>query len=220
MTSVSAVDPAATPRQSSSTGQAAQSLNDNFDSFLSLLTTQLQNQDPLEPLDNYQMTQQLVAFSQAEQAIGTNSRLDQLLGIMGASNGASNLDYIGRRVEVSGDAAVLQDGESELVYILPEDVSSAKVEIYNAEGDLVKSFDGADTVGLHRYAWDGTDDLGNDLDDGLYRLNVRVENIGEQEVTASTRSSAVVKGVDFVNGEAVLNLGEVVVPVSSVVFVR
>src|ERR1700744_3656694 len=99
---VSATDPtaaAAAAGASSSTQSAAQSqLSGNFDTFLTLLTTQLQNQDPLSPMDSTQFTQQLVEYSQVEQQINTNTNLTSLISLQQAGAGAASVGYLGKNV--------------------------------------------------------------------------------------------------------------------------
>ncbi|HZZ11369.1 MAG TPA: flagellar hook capping FlgD N-terminal domain-containing protein, partial [Paraburkholderia sp.] len=77
---------------------ASQQLAGNFDTFLTLLTTQLQNQDPLSPMDSTQFTQQLVAFSGVEQQINTNNNLQSLIALNQSQQAASAVSYIGHSV--------------------------------------------------------------------------------------------------------------------------
>ena len=95
-----------------------QQLTGNFDTFLQLLTTQLQNQDPLNPMDSSQFTQQLVQFSMVEQQINTNANLQNLLGLTGANAGAGSVNYLGKTVTIGNGNAALIDGQTSWNYSL------------------------------------------------------------------------------------------------------
>lgn len=205
----------------SNTNIAINGLGENFDNFLLLLTTQMQNQDPLKPLDNNEMTQQLVAFAQVEQTIGTNSRLDQLLSMQTSNTIGSQLSYLGQRVEAAGDIVVLQNGKGEVVYELPASARSVRIDILDEAGEKIGEAAGPADEGIHRLAWDGTGWGGQQLPDGIYTVNIAVEEFNEDDlVVAETRTSGVVTGVDSEDGAAVLNLGEITIPLNSVLSVR
>src|SRR5579884_3869002 len=90
--------------------QAMQQLTGNFDTFLQLLTTQLQNQDPLSPMDSTQFTQQLVEFSQVEQQINTNNNLQNLIGLTEANAGSTAVSYLGKDVTITNGNGALING--------------------------------------------------------------------------------------------------------------
>src|SRR5882724_12406573 len=94
-------------------------LGTDFKTFLTLLTTQLKNQSPLSPLDTNQMTQQLVSFSQVEQAINTNDKLSSLLALQQADQSVTALPLVGHIVEYSDNQAALLNGTAEFAYNLP-----------------------------------------------------------------------------------------------------
>src|SRR6201981_1569760 len=106
---------AASQAASNSTSQAAgasKTLSSNFDTFLTLLTTQLQNQDPLSPMDSNQFTQQLVQFSQVEQQINTNDNLKSLITQGANQTGAYAVSYLGKAVTIAGGNAPLANGQA------------------------------------------------------------------------------------------------------------
>ena len=94
-------------------------LADDFDNFLTLLTTQLQHQDPMEPMDSNEFVNQLVSFTQVEQAIKSNKQLESLLSMQTASQAMGALNYMGRTVEATGDTGPLANGQAEFTYDLP-----------------------------------------------------------------------------------------------------
>jgi flagellar basal-body rod modification protein FlgD len=106
-----------TTSSSSSVAQAAgstasQQLAGNFNTFLQLLTTQLQNQNPLDPLDTNQFTQQLVEFASVEQQINTNTNLQSLINLQQTSEATSALQLVGSTVTVGGSSAALSNATS------------------------------------------------------------------------------------------------------------
>ena len=117
--------PIVDPKPGSTTG--AVTLAENFDTFLTLLTTQLQNQDPLSPLDTTEFTNQLTSFAQVEQAINTNSKLDRLIDLQGITDLTTGVGYIGMVAEANGDKMILENGEGQIGYSL--DVESARTVI-------------------------------------------------------------------------------------------
>ncbi len=118
-------DPSATERSASSLA----SLSENFDAFLTLLTSQLQNQDPLDPMDSSEFTNQLVQFSAVEQQIQANQNLETLIQLQNAQSAANAVGYIGKDVEVPSSQIMLQDGEAKFAYTLADSVDIVVVTV-------------------------------------------------------------------------------------------
>ncbi|MGE4350571.1 MAG: flagellar hook assembly protein FlgD [Bdellovibrionales bacterium] len=156
----------------SSAADAAQStLIGNYDTFLKILTTQLENQDPTDPVDASEFTNQLVMYSQVEQQIATNDKLEDVLSIMGSNSIKPLLSYLGQYTESkAGNELVVQDGTSLLSYDLPEEAQSVTLYIQDEDGDVVATVDAPTDSGMHRIAWDGTLDAGGTAEDGAYRF--------------------------------------------------
>src|SRR5215471_11734500 len=163
-TPTAAAAQASQPQDKTALGRA--SLASNFDTFLSLLTTQLKNQDPLSPLDSNQFTQQLVAMSGVEQQLNTNELLKQL--VSNTSGGISTaVSLIGKEVKAVSDTANISGGKAQWVYNLPSDAASLKVEVLDANGALVHAEAPKDLkAGDHAFTWNGKDLIGNQLPDG------------------------------------------------------
>lgn len=141
-------------RQSGETAGAADQLADNFDTFLTLLTEQLQNQDPLNPMDSQQFVSQLVEFSSVEQLISSNQSLETLLALQSANARMSATDFIGREVTVSSNDAALKDGKAEWTYALPREAASNEIMITDAAGRVVNTFiNQATGEGPHTFSW-------------------------------------------------------------------
>jgi flagellar basal-body rod modification protein FlgD len=215
MTTTSPTGGSTTPQQpaglltaSDQTTQDAIGLASNFNSFLQLLTTQLKNQDPLAPMDATQFTTQLVQFSQVEQSINTNSRLDQLVKLQSGSQAMSAVGFMGQEVQAFGDKTVLKDGNARFVYTLPSDAGSLTVTIKNANGDVIRTISNAPKdQGDHVVAWDGKDDQGNPMVNGTYTFSVSAKDAKDQAIDAVTGVIGTVQGVTVDNGTVVLDLG-------------
>lgn len=182
---------ASTPQTASDT--AGVSLAKNFDMFLTLLTTQLKNQDPTSPMDSKEFTNQLVAFSQVEQSINQNKNLEKLIAMFSAQQSSNNLNFIGKIVDINDNEVKLQEGGAAFwAYELPEGVSSVQYRILNAKGEVVRTVNasadenGAFPPGRIEVAWDGKDSTGNSLPAGNYKL----------EVIAKSAQGKAVEGVE------------------------
>lgn len=199
---------------------ASSKLADNFDTFLQLLTAQLQNQDPLEPLDSKDFVNQLVQFSGVEQAIETNRSLEKLLDFQNANQTTAALGYIGNKVEVSGDTAPLENGKAEYSYTLPESTAGTLVVILDAAGQAVFSTAGETTTGRHDFVWDGTKNDGSTAAPGNYRIRVSAQNAAGAPVEATTTASGSVTGIATDETGVLLDIGGASVPIASVQAVR
>jgi flagellar basal-body rod modification protein FlgD len=207
-TSAASSQPAGLLTASDQTTKDAIGLASNFNSFLQLLTTQLKNQDPLSPLDATQFTTQLVQFSQVEQSINTNSRLDQLVKLQSGSQAVSAVSFMGQKVQAFGDTMQLTSGSGTYNYTLPSNAASATVTIKDSQGTVVRTITGAPTAeGNHELSWDGKDDQGNTMPDGLYSFSVTAKDSDKNPVDVTTGISGIVKGVTVDNGVVVLDLG-------------
>lgn len=207
--------PASTASQSSVTGLA-----DNFDTFLTLLTTQLQNQDPLSPMESNEFTQQLVQFSQVEQSIATNTNLEKMIGLLGASNAANTVALIGKEVTFGGGTNALVDGQAKWQYELPSDAASVTFTIADSSGKLVYTSSGDTSAGSHDFVWDGKDNGGNQLQDGIYTFNVAALDGENKSLSTDVYSLGRVTGVQSGTEESELLIGEAVVPASQMLKVN
>jgi len=209
--------PTSTPSTTSATnGSSAMSqLSGNFDTFLQLLTTQLQNQDPLDPMDSNQFTQQLVEFSQVEQQINTNTNLQTLISQGQSQSGAYATGYLGKTVTVNGGQGALTDGQAQWTYNLAAAATSATLTVTNANGQAVYGGAGPTAAGNNTFTWNGQDNNGNQLPDGTYTLSVNASN-GGTAVTSTISSTGTVSEVDMTGGSPQLLIGAMQVPLSSI----
>ncbi len=200
------------------TEAAKKSLGQTYDQFLSLLTTQLKNQDPLNPMDSKDFTNQLIAMANTEQQIAQTQKTDELIKLSQATAANQALNYIGLDVNYLGDKFVRYDGYSTTVkYNLPADGIKGKVTILDKDGQVVWSANPALTAGEHSLTWDGKDSLGQDLPIGNYQIAIAVENAEGGAVAPSIRVPGLVSGIDTDEfGQVLLNIGDQKIPISAV----
>jgi flagellar basal-body rod modification protein FlgD len=192
---------------SGSPGDAMAQLSGNFSTFLTLLTTQLKNQDPTSPMDSNQFTQQLVEFSQVEQQIDTNDNLKTMIS-QGQSQGAAMATgYLGKKVTVTDGRAALTQGAASWNYDLGGTAAATALTVTNAAGQVVYSGAGETTAGTHVFSWDGKDRNGNQLPDGAYKLSVAAKAADGSAVTAAVSSTGLVDEIDMSGSEPQLMIG-------------
>lgn len=158
------------------TSAAKTSLVKDFDTFLGILTTQLQNQDPLAPMDSAEFTNQLVQFSALEQQIASNEKLDNLYASGTAVEAASAVQYLGKTVEIAKNVTFLADGAATLTYVLPGPSAETSITIYDQNGGVVRTLDGETVGGRTDQAWDGKNTQGIQVPDGTYTLAVSAKD--------------------------------------------
>lgn len=192
----------------------------NFTQFLQLLTTQLKNQNPLDPLDTNQFTQQLVQFAGVEQQLKTNDTLTALLNSTQASTATGALGFVGAEVTADGATSALADGAAQWQLTAPRAASEAVITITDASGSVVATDNRTLTAGPQTYAWDGRTSTGQMGPDGNYTINVVARDATGQQMNVATELTGVVDGVDLTGETAVLTIGLVRVPFGSVKSIR
>ncbi len=208
------------PVSGGGTGAAAATLADTFDTFLMLLTTQLQNQDPLDPMKSSEFTSQLVQFSGVEQAINTNKKLDQLVQLQVSNQLNSAVAFIGKTVEVISDLLLLKDGEAKISYGLDRNAAKTIISITDQNGRVVRTVQGETDAGRHEFEWDGRDANGVQIDDDVYSFSVIATDGDGETINTIAASFGIVTGVEIVENAPRLNIGELGVPFDAVFAVR
>lgn len=200
--------------QNSNTGTSnsnRQTLSADMNTFLTLLTTQLRYQDPLDPMDTAEFTNQLVQYSSVEQSIQTNEKLDSLLSLNVANLGAQAVSYIGKTAQVLGDVMPLENGKAKAAYTLDKDVTSAVITVKDMNGKVVYSEQAKITSGTHEFTWDGKDSNGNQLEDGAYQISVSAKvPTGETSANITTTVFGRVTGVASDANNVYIGLGDAV----------
>jgi flagellar basal-body rod modification protein FlgD len=196
-------------------------LAENFDMFLTLLTTQMKNQDPMSPMDSTQFTQQLVQMTGVEQQLASNDLLKQLVANTGTSV-SSAVGLIGKQVRASTGDAKLSDGSASWLYNLPADATNIKFEVLDSDGRTIDAEVGqtADAkAGDHTFTWDGRSASGAKMSDGTYTLKITATTSDGGTVTATSYVQGQVSAIEQSDGQAVITIGGIKVPVSQVVSV-
>ncbi len=209
------VDSATAANGTSKSSAASNALMGNYDLFLSILTTQVQNQDPLNPMDSSEYTTQLVQYSSVEQSIQTNKYLEQLVAAMETNQASSYVSYLGSTVTAVGTTTMLADGKAAWSYSIPEDASGT-VEIRNSGGALVYSGEVSLDKGTGTYEWDGVGDSGTNSPDGAYTISFDLQTSSDNAVLLKTEISGVVDEVDLSTPTPYLKIGDNRIPVSAV----
>ena len=213
MTSITGINANSAAASAQSAGAK---LSGNFETFLTLLTTQLKNQDPTAPMDSNQFTQQLVQFSQVEQQIATNTNLASLLAQGQAQTAAYATSYLGKAVSVTNGLASLEEGVANWSYTLDAAAAEANLTVTDGNGKVVFTGPAEKAQGTHGFAWDGKDNNGNDMPDGAYHLTVRAAAADGAAVNTSVASAGLVGQIDmtggvprFVVGNMTVGMGEI-----------
>lgn len=197
-----------------------QTIAQNFDTFLQLLTTQLKNQNPLDPLDTNQFTQQLVQFTGVEQQLKTNTFLESLLAQTQTAGRMDAVGYIGKQVTISGKTTQLSGTNAMWGYNAEANVANATITIKNASGDTVYSQNGSLNMGDGVFTWDGISTDGQPQPDGLYTMTIEGTNLSGKPVKVTTSAIGIVSAVDFSSGQPMVTVGAAKVPLSDVSEVR
>src|SRR5262245_9816779 len=181
-------------------------LANNFQTFLTLLTTQLKNQNPLDPLDTNQFTQQLVQFAQVEQQLKQNEQLATLVSIEKTAQATTALAFVGQNVAVDGQTAALKNSAATWSFQVPKPIN-ATVTIKSSTGQTVYSGSFAMNTGLQTFNWDGRDNAGTRWPDGNYTISITGKDASGQTVAVPTEIEGIVDSVDLNKSPPVLSMG-------------
>jgi flagellar basal-body rod modification protein FlgD len=192
------------------------------DDFLTLLVAQLQNQDPLNPVDSTEFTAQLAQFSSLEQLYNVNDNLDILSSNQLAMNNSQTVSMLGKTAWAYGDIIQKSDEtETNISFGLGSGAAETIINIYDAEGNFIKTISaGALEAGEHTVSWDGTDEDGNSVAEAYYQFEVLAADTEGATVTTQTFIVGVVSGVTFNDtDEAQLLINDLSLPMSSIAHV-
>ncbi|MEZ5840263.1 MAG: flagellar hook assembly protein FlgD [Hyphomicrobiales bacterium] len=211
-TAASAAASASTSKSSTS----AKTLASNYETFLSLLTTQLKVQNPLDPMDTNEFTQQLVQYSQVEQQINMNSNLEDLITLISSQASSSIVGYLGTMVTAEGTTTDLTDGSATWHYDSPQSSNGAAITIRNSSGTVVYTDTANLNSGTGTYTWDGKTSTGTTAPDGRYTITIDARTSSGKGIDVNTSVAGKVTGIDLSGDEPVLEIGETRLPISSV----
>jgi flagellar basal-body rod modification protein FlgD len=203
----------------SSTNSLSQ-LGEDYTRFLTLLTAQVQNQDPLEPMDSTQFVSQLAQLSQVEQAVQSNRNLEGIGAQISSLLAAGGPELLGREVTVNSSQITLDGGEVDAYYQVPEGTASVTAEIRDLTTDtVVRTITGLSTehTSLQKLPWDGLDEFGNPVLDGNYSVSYSAKDAEEAPVQVFSYRKAVVEEVMFTEGQNYFKLfGDETVPAEAI----
>jgi flagellar basal-body rod modification protein FlgD len=185
---------------------ADKGIANNFTQFLQLLTTQLKNQNPLDPLDTNQFTQQLVQFAQVEQQLKANDQLASLVSLQQTAQQTQALGFVGNTVAVDGQTAQLKNSSAAWSFNITKP-ATATFTVSNSTGQTVYS--GTYTVqpGQQQFVWDGRGTNGTQYPDGSYKLSVAAKDANNETVAVATEILGIVDSVDLTKNPPVLSIG-------------
>lgn len=200
---------------SSSSGSSANAANalassqiaGNFQSFLQLLTTQLQNQNPLSPLDTNQFTQQLVEFAGVQQQLNTNDSLATLVSLQQTTQSTQALEFVGKTAVVNGNTAALTNSQATWQLDIPSN-STVNITITSSTGQTVFTGQFPANAGNNQpFNWNGRGNDGTLLPDGTYKLTATAKDSAGNTVAVKTQVEGVVDSVDLTQSPPLLSIG-------------
>jgi flagellar basal-body rod modification protein FlgD len=200
--------PSSTSSNGSLSSTTGSTLAGNFQTFLQMLTTQLQNQNPLDPLDTNQFTQQLVEFASVEQQLKTNDQLASLIALQQTTQATQALNFVGKNAVVDGSTAALSNSKATWVLDVPN-TGTMNVSITNSSGQTVFSGSSSVTAGKDQaFNWNGQASDGSMLPDGKYTLHATMPDSSGNAVGISTQIQGVVTSVDLTQSPPLLSIGD------------
>lgn len=214
--------PTSQTTNSTTTGSSSTSdsslLGSNLNTFLTLLTTQLQNQDPLDPLDTNQFTQQLVEFASVEQQVNMNTNMQTMISLQQATEATSALQFLGKTVTVNGSTATLSNATSSpatWTFSSPSPATGT-VTIASSTGQTAYSGTVSLQAGSQSFGWNGQGSNGVTWPDGQYTMTINATSATGQSVSISTQVQGVVSGINVSQNPPQLIVGGQSVPISSI----
>ncbi|MCQ8185485.1 flagellar hook assembly protein FlgD [Parvularcula maris] len=186
---------------------ARSALTDNLDTFLTLLTKQLQNQDPLQPMDTNQFVDQLTQFSELEQGVEQGETLKEISAKLSTGDRQGDLNLLGRAVEVESEELSMGTSGVRFNFEITSPTEEAELRIFDQGGNLMAQFDVSGDVGRYDAGWDGETLSGARAAPGVYRAQVVAKNAeGEERLAGRILSGGLVREVRFEGGETKLIL--------------
>lgn len=183
-------------------------LGNDYQSFLTLLTAQIQNQDPLSPVDSTEFVAQLAQLTQVEQAVQSNDLLQKLGNQVASLMNIGGTDLIGRQVKTSTNIAELRNGEIQSSYAVAEGAVDVEARFIDPTGRVVRTIRrlSAEPFTEFPLVWDGNDDSGTPQLDGIYTVEMVATDAEGNPVATEVSRTAEVREVIFQNGEILFTL--------------
>ncbi|EGF91444.1 basal-body rod modification protein flgD [Asticcacaulis biprosthecium C19] len=194
----------------------AKSLAANYETFLSLLTAQIRNQDPLSPMDSTEWTNQLVQYSSVEQQLKGNDYLEKISKALdGGDTMNTAVNYIGKTVSAGTATATFASGQAAWDYTLAGDAEAVNLTVVDKNGAVVWTGTSDQTgKGSHTVAWGGETATGTKVTSGDYTLKIKATNAAGGDVSASVNLTGIANAAEVRDGAVVLKVGGTYVPLS------
>lgn len=196
---------------------ASSKLTADYNLFLKLLTTQMQNQDPLSPMDSTQYTQQLVQYSQVEQSISQNKTLTSMLSALNMQSLTQSTSMIGQSVQMgSNQAGLSSTTPAQWNWTATNGITSLTATILDSKGTKIdtKTVDVNGTTGT--FSWDGTTSTGQKVADGVYQLQLTGTTDAGAKITTTANAIGTVNDVQMINGTPVVSVNGAQYPTSMI----
>lgn len=196
-------------------------LNTNFNDFLRILTTQLQNQDPLDPMDSTQFTNQLVMFSQVEQQLSTNSKLDNLLKLQNTNVVSNALGYVGKDVTFTGNEVYYEGSPLAVTYTMKGNAVKGDLRIVDETGNVIRTIGLGNLNGTQTATWNGKDDSNQAVPNGVYTVRLDALDEAGAKVDSTMSVPGTVDGIETVDGAVQLQLtGNRTIPLTDILSIK
>jgi flagellar basal-body rod modification protein FlgD len=198
-----------------------QAIGMDKDDFLTLLITQLQNQDPLDPMDGTEFMTQMAQLTEVEQAYNTNTNLQNIMSALDNSSSLSAASLVGKNVSAAGSQVALNAGEGAILsYSVPSSAEQVTVTIMDANGAAVRTLTaGQSAPGTSSVNWDGRDAQGNQLASGIYNVSVSGVNSAGNTVACQPLVTGRVEGISYEGTSVTMTVGGVTVPFNNILTV-
>jgi len=212
----SSLDKISSSYQSSDTEKTKKDDALGRDAFLTMLVAQLENQDPLNPMDGTDFSAQLAQFSQLEQLINLNDSMDSLAASSGKNSEGDAMTYIGKQVTGNVDTMTVDEGAVSGGFYSLSKAADVMISIADADGKTIKTlYPGQQATGSHLISWNGTDNNGKAVEDGNYTYTV-LANTGSGYAAVPSSITGTVSGVAYNNGKPYLVVQGILLDLESV----
>jgi len=201
---------------STSNASALASLGSNYNEFLTMLTTQLKNQDPSSPMNTDSFTSELAQFAGVEQQVQTNTNLSSLISLTQGNTLAQGLNLVGKTVSVDGSALPLQNGSASLSYNAPA-AGNVAIAVTDSSGNVVKTAQVSANSGANTWTWNGQSDAGTQLSDGQYSVAIEEAGSGDAMTALTPVVNGTVTGVTSSGSTVDVRLGDVSTSLGNIV---
>ncbi len=176
--------------------------------FMRLFTKQLQYQNPMDPMDNYQMATQMAQFNTVDALSRMTQSISNLESYQASANSLQAVGLIGKKVEATGNTISIQQGQAtEGSYQLAK-TGKVAIQVFDANGNTVRVIDGGiKDPAKQKFIWDGKNQQGSSLPEGIYGFRVSAVDENNQSIPVKTYRVGTVSGISFENGITYLQLG-------------